>query len=615
MPPEAEETARRLKEAAHPTRDNYRLAEELLGIGPAEIDMELPDHTAYKKHDRAQLIRWKNLSIENDYQPIGARVSHISDNAIWWSSIDVSASNKQVEAAANLFEEVVRPIVHLTFGREPSPGIDNDPRVHFLLVEEDGWKGVFGYFTPYNQFPSALQPFSNQREMLVVNTFSVNIDSIKFAEKLAHEFQHLAHWNLDQNEDRWLNEVFSGLAFFFTGAPETRYSMFGGSNSQLFAENPETQLTSRPERKYGELDRTSLTHQAAEKSFGIYLFERFGAEFIKNLANNPDPGVFSVQEELNKLPGSPRFTDVYANWLVAILLDNAQLMDGQYGFADFDPVTVRGEGLNMIRAITGEIIAEQLPPYGSHHYWLRLDQPVKVTFNGSTVARLTPVDPTSGQFAWYSNRGDQSEFTLTNSFDLTGLDLATLDYNVWYELEEYSDYAHVEVSEDGGQTWHILEPAHGTQDNPYDRAYGFGYTGVALDWLSESLDLTPYVGQEIQLRFHVITDPSTNRDGIMLDEISIPELEYFDGAEDDSGGWEAKGFIRSSNLVPAEWIMWLVKASSPMEVERISLEKDQSTEFEIEGLGSSFPSAAIIISPTSPTTTMELDYELVFEHP
>jgi bacillopeptidase F (M6 metalloprotease family) len=184
------------------------------------------------------------------------------------------------------------------------------------------------------------------------------------------------------------------------------------------------------------------------------------------------------------------------------------------------------------------------------------------------LARLTPADPPSGQFAWYSNRGDQSEFTLTNTFDLTGLDTATFDYKVWYELEEYWDFAYVEVSTDGGESWQILETTHGTDQDPIDMSYGVGYTGTTLEWLSESNDLSQYTGQEIQLRFHVLNDFATNRDGFQVDDIAIPEMGYFDSAEDDSGGWEAKGFIRSSNLVPAEWIVWLVKASNPFQVDR-----------------------------------------------
>jgi hypothetical protein len=40
-----------------------------------------------------------------------------------------------------------------------------------------------------------------------------------------------------------------------------------------------------------------------------------------------------------------------------------------------------------------------------------------------------------------------------------------------------------------------------------------------------------------------------------LDEIASTELDFFDGAEIDSGGWEARGFIRNSNFIPVEWIV------------------------------------------------------------
>jgi hypothetical protein len=608
---EVEETVSQLRDAEHPVRDDYRLARELLGLQPEQLIPEVPDPAAYEVNDRDQFYITSRPG-GYDNKQIYAYIRHISENAIWWKSANAKVTDAEIASTAELYEETVRPINHLAFGREPSPGIDNDRRVHFLLINEKQYGRTFGYFKPWNEFPTALYPESNQREMLVVNTYEKAIDSLYFVGKLAHEFQHLIHWNLDPNEDQWLNEAMAELAYFFTGAPDPRNQIFG-SNSQLFAENPDIQLTARPERKYGEDDKSSLMHYAAEKSFMIYLLEQFGAEFIKDVANNPDPGVFSVQEELDKLPESPRFEEVFANWLVANLIDRPQIAEGQFGYKDYDPYLIRNR--RQISALNEEPIEEQLPPYGAHYYQIQASDAVKVSFAGSTLARLTPADPPSGQFAWYSNRGDQSEFTLTNTFDLTGLDTATFDYKVWYELEEYWDFTYVEVSTDGGESWQILETTHGTDQDPIDMSYGVGYTGTTLEWLSESIDLSQYTGQEIQLRFHVLNDFATNRDGFQVDDIAIPEMGYFDSAEDDSGGWEAKGFIRSSNLVPAEWIVWLVKASNPFQVDRIALSPDQTAEFEIEGLGEDFRTAVVIVSPTAPVTTMELNYELVFQHP
>ena len=612
IPDSARDTASRLIDAEHPARDDYRLAKELLGMQPDELIAEVPDPDAYEVNnsERFYIIVRPGSS---DFKQITAQIRHISDNAVWWKASGSRMLDSEIDALAELFEEIVEPIDHLAFGREWSPGIDKDQRVHFLLVDEDDWGGTFGYFSNINEFPISMQPHSNQKEMLVINTARARLDSINSAGKLAHEFQHLIHWNLDPNEDLWLNEALAELAYYFTGAPETS-SALGKTNAELFAENPDMQLTSRPERRYGEEDKATFIHYAGEKLFMIYLLDKFGSQFIKDVANNPNPGIFSIQEELDKLPNAPRFQDVFAAWLVANLIDQPQILEGQFGYSEYDPVPLI---LNRtkIGSVDVDPIEDQLPPYGAHYYEVQGSGTTNVTFNGSTLARLTPVDPPSGEYTWYSNRGDQSEFTLTNTFDLTGLDSATLDYKIWYELEEFYDFAYVEVSTDGGETWEILETAHGTDNDPRDRSYGWGYTRTTLEWLSESLDLSPYAGQEIQVRFHVITDFTTNRDGIQLDDIAIPELGYYDSAEDDSGSWEANGFIRSSNLVPVEWIVWLVKASNPMQVERITLSPEQMAEFEIEGFGEQFKIAAVVISPTAPTTTMELDYELVFQNP
>lgn len=231
------------------------------------------------------------------------------------------------------------------------------------------------------------------------------------------------------------------------------------------------------------------------------------------------------------------------------------------------------------------------------------------------MARLTPQDPFTGEFAWFSNRGDGSAFRLTRSFDLNGLSSATLNFKVWYELEDLYDFGYVEISADDGDTWTFLETANGTDKDPFDRSYGFGFTGTLLDWTDESLDLSAYAGREVLIRFEVITDFSTNRDGLMLDDISIPELGFFDGAEDDSGGWQADGFVRSSNVVPANWIVWLIELTLPTRVTRIELDDLARAEFLVQGFGADFPFAAIVIAPAAPTTTMDVPYELVFDHP
>ena len=100
-----------------------------------------------------------------------------------------------------------------------------------------------------------------------------------------------------------------------------------------------------------------------------------------------------------------------------------------------------------------------------------------------------------------------------------------------------------------------------------------------------------------------------------MKNIAIPELGYYDVAEDDSGNWEAGDFICSCNFVPVEWIVRLITPGDPLQADRIVLNPEISAESEIGGICSENSLVAVIVSPRPPTTRLELDYELVFQHP
>lgn len=608
VPDSAVQTATELANVERTPVDRIRLAREFKGLPDEELVIQIPQPVNFSVNDRIEFIINKNLGgTTPDYQAVPARLRHISENAYWWTSVDVNlATDQDIRAAAKNFEEEVMPINRYIFGKEWSPGIDGDPRIHILMVQEEGWGTTYGYFSPINEYPKSIVPASNEKEMFVINFWRPEaLDSVEFAGELSHELHHLIHWNHDHHEDYWVQETMSELAKFLVGA-KPKFEAFSKNKLELFAEDPTIQLTAWPERS------ASIAHYGAVWLFSIYLLEQFGPDLIKDILQNPAPGVNAIREELAKLPEAPGFEDVYANWIVANLLNMSNIYEGQFGYQETTPVDIIYQPVQLFN---GEPIGGSLPPYGAQYYLVSRDQPVQVSFTGSTLARLTPVDPFAGEYVWYSNRGDETEFTLTHSFDFSDVDSATLSYATWYELENFFDFAYLEVSTDEGMTWETIETTHGTEQNPTGNSLGYGYTGSSLKWLSETTDLTPYAGQEVQIRFHVITDLSTTRDGFQIDEISIPEIGYYDGAEDNTGGWEVRGFVRSSNFVPAEWILWLITAGNPPQVHRIEIDPDQTANFDIPGLGTNYPRAALILSPTAPTTTIELDYELAFQQP
>ena len=61
-----------------------------------------------------------------------------------------------------------------------------------------------------------------------------------------------------------------------------------------------------------------------------------------------------------------------------------------------------------------------------------------------------PADAHSGKYAFWSNKGDSSDMTLTRSFDFTEVNgPIEFSYWTWYDIEKGYDYVYLEASTDG----------------------------------------------------------------------------------------------------------------------------------------------------------------------
>src|SRR5262249_36577409 len=138
-----------------------------------------------------------------------------------------------------------------------------------------------------------------------------------------------------------------------------------------------------------------------------------------------------------------------------------------------------------------------------------------LSVQGATSVKIANTDPHSGKFVWYSNRGDDSNMTLTRAFDLKGLSKATLSAWLWYDIEKDFDYAYVEVSTDNGATWDTLKNNDTTDTNPNGNNFGNAFTTRKSQWVEERFDLTPYAGKPILVRFEYITDDAFNATGLL----------------------------------------------------------------------------------------------------
>jgi hypothetical protein len=237
---------------------------------------------------------------------------------------------------------------------------------------------------------------------------------------------------------------------------------------------------------------------------------------------------------------------------------------------------------------------------------------VRVSFQGQVEAPLLPVSAHSGSYCWWGNRGDSIDSALTAGFDLSRVSQATLSFWTWYAIEESWDYAYVEVSTDGGKTWDILKGSHASPENPVGLSFGPGYTGEREGWQEESVDLTPYAGKKVLLRFEYVTDDAINEDGICIDDISIPETGYFDDAESE-GPWDALGFIRTDNRVPQSYLVQVIEMGDTITIRDMPLDRDGKGSLVLKGFGAGLERAVVIIAPIAPKTTQQASYVLSVE--
>jgi immune inhibitor A len=587
-----EETLRALAEVTLPPRDLAQLAHRLGGLVVAEDmpadqdppDYELGDHEVFWVHDMGA----------NTYYTASATLAYETAHAYWWLEEGMEVARPGLQRSARNFEEGTYPTTRRLFGTEPNPGIDGDPHVYIFLGDVPG---VAGYFSGPDVYPARIRPRSNEHEMFYINLDNAQPGNDYFDGILAHEFAHMIQWEMDRDEDTWVNEGFSELASLLNG-----YDV-GGSDLHFLAQ-PDTQLTTWPDLE------NSGPHYGASYLFLAYFLERYGEEALRSLSAEAANGAAGFDAVLARVDPGRTFTDLFADWVVANYLDDPDSAAGSFGYA-----SVRLDRPSH-SAQHREHPTEQRASVRQHamdYVLLEGEGDLQVRFSGSTLVPLVGNEVHSGAYQWWAVRGDEGDATLTRAFDLSGLSRATFEVWMWYDLEEDYDYGYVAVSADSGETWTLLANEHTTTASPTGDSYGPAFTGrsgggTAAKWVQQAFDLSPYAGQEILVRFEVITDESVNRPGLALDDFAIPELGYADDVEGGEAGWQAEGWLRVTEKVPQSFLVQVISLGSSPRVERMVLDQENQGEVTISGLGAGIDRAVLAISAMAPYTTEPATY-------
>ncbi len=584
-----------------PPRDILELARRLNGVQDIPAPPSIPAET-WQIGDTATF--WvDNLETDRKFQ-VQTTLRYMNDSVYMWVQSDANIDQAALERSAETFSTTIYPIVHEAFGTEPLPGVDGDPRLYIVHAADLG-AGVAAYFGGDSLHPPEALSTSNGHEMFFVNldTMRDSIGTDYYDGVLAHEFQHMVHWNHDANEPAWLDEGMAELSSLLTGHDRRGFIA-------QFLSQPATQLNTWPD------EESTLPHYGASFMFTAYLYERFGAALIRSIIDSEQDGLEGIDAALAEAgltdavsDGPLTSIDVFADWVVANLLNAPDLADGRFGYTLLDPTLGRMDVNNTVKTYP-TAITTATPQYSASAVSLDHMGPgrLRLDFTGAEAVRLVPTDAFSGQRMWYSNRGDTTDSTLTRTFDLRGVKQAALEFMLWYDIEDLWDYAYVMASIDGGATWTALSTAHTTTDDPHHNSYGPGYTGESggppARWVAERIDLTPFAGREVMIRFELITDEAVNTPGMVIDDVAIPAIGYFDDFENGMGGWESDGWLYIDNVLPQQWIVQMIRQAGETEITRLLMPTDRansgSWEFDIGGPAGR---VMLVFSPVAPVTT------------
>ena len=528
---------------------------------------------------------------------VTATLRYVTPHVYFWVQDGVDVNENEVAALGEEFENKIYPTTREFFGSEWSPGIDGDEHIYILYSRGLGFS-VAGYFSSSDSTHPLIQEYSNGHEMFLFNADNTSIDESSYG-VLAHEFQHMIHWNLDLNETSWLNEGSSELAAFLNGYDP-------GGFDWLYIQNPDLQLNDWPN------DGNTGPHYGAGFLFMNYFLNRFGDEATQLLVKDVANGLESVDDALieinatDSLTGQPIDADAFfMDWVVTNFLLDPSVADGRYDYANY-PNANRASATETIYTCPQEALQRTVHQYAADYIAIECSGDFTLSFTGSTITGLLPADPYSGDYAFWSNKGDSSDMTLTREFDFTNVSAPIeLSFRTWYDIELDWDYVYVEVSENG-EVWEILTTPSGTGTDPSGNSYGWGYTGFT-DWKVETIDLSAYAGKKVFVRFEYITDAAVNGEGFMIDDVEVTAINYKSDFEADDGGWVADGFVRIQNVLPQRFGLALI-LTSDSSVTMIPLNADQTAEIPLSL--SSGDKAYLVVSGLTRFTREEASYQI-----
>jgi hypothetical protein len=431
-----------------------------------------------------------------------------------------------------------------------------------MTIDAFDWLHRTGANPPHEPVPGNLCTSAAARPFLYEGVF-------------AHEYQHLLQYYQDPEEVNWVNEGLSDFAIDVTGYDfGTRpVSQIGfDSHLQCFMGNLITQTDANPNPSGGgpensltlwgdQGDGEILCDYGAAFSFMEYLSSQYGRGFMSALHRNPAEGFAGLQ---NVLGGRAGTQTVVHRWAVAMaldgVLDRGAKMPGLQQPKSLYQIAALDAGINWDNP--DAYSTPGAPPNGSDYVRLRggagnylnADDIKSISFQGAKQLEPVPVEWTvttaapdhGSDAALAAPDADNKDAAIVHSVTVPA-GSPSLTFDTKYDTEPGFDSFFVQVSTDGGRTYHSLANADTTCDlDPGADAKLVGncpgFNGDSGGWKSETFDLSAYAGQTVLLAFRYITDANTRGTGVWIDNVQIGSTVISDGSS--LAGWQTFTQIR-----------------------------------------------------------------------
>jgi hypothetical protein len=250
----------------------------------------------------------------------------------------------------------------------PPDSHDNDDWIYLFYYEMGSFGGtVFdGYFNVFNQYTEEEAQgqggHSNEVEMFYMSCHPR--DPMATLNVLAHEFEHMIHWNMDPNEVSWVDEGCAEYAMYLYGEPDP---MTG------FPNNPDNDLTSW-DQQWADYIQTYL--------FMMYLHDKYGGPpMLTALVAEPGNSIEGVNSALSTMGYAASFREVFYDWVIANYLDDASFSGGRYAYDSINLPAFNHSASHSSYPVTN--VNASVNHWAADYIRLTNGDDMEIAFNGS----------------------------------------------------------------------------------------------------------------------------------------------------------------------------------------------------------------------------------------